>query len=180
MQAWHDGAVPVVIFLVAAVILGGIVVLAIGRGGELARDKVEMPVARDLRTWSDVASYRPPPALLGYHAASTEQALMNIARTIAGRDAEIAWLRSRLSELQPESADHGAELMNGPDADAQIPADADAEDGAPERGLAASERRPDPGSFSAPEGSHASPTAEPPVQAGYWPQVGPAGRSSDE
>ncbi len=39
-KTWHDCAVPVVIFLVAAVILGGIVVVAMGRGGELAREKV--------------------------------------------------------------------------------------------------------------------------------------------
>ena len=103
----------VVIFLVAAVILGGIVVVAMGRGGELARDKVDMPTAVDLRTWSDVARYRPPPALLGYHAATTEQALMMIARSIAERDAEIAWLRGKLAEFQPESAPGGTPIRDG-------------------------------------------------------------------
>ncbi len=105
---------PVVIFLVTAVLLGGIVVVAMGHGGELARDNVEKPGSLDLRTWSDVAGYRPPPALLGYHAASTEQALVMIARSIAERDAEISWLRSRLAELQPESPG-GGEDASGPD-----------------------------------------------------------------
>ena len=108
---------PVVILLAAAVILGGIVVVAMGHGGELARDKVEAPATGDLRSWSDVARYRPPPALLGYHAASTEQALMIIARSIAERDAEISWLRSRLAELQPESAGRSGDVTDAAGSD---------------------------------------------------------------
>ena len=49
-------------------------------------------------------SYRPPAALLGYHAATTERALTLIARTIAERDAEIEWLRKRLAEARPDAA----------------------------------------------------------------------------
>jgi hypothetical protein len=90
--------VPVVIILAAAVILGGVVVVAMGRGGELSRERPELPARSDFRTWSDVAAYRPPPALLGYHAGATEHALSLIARTIAERDAEIDWLRERLAE----------------------------------------------------------------------------------
>ncbi len=95
----------VAIVIVAVVLLGGIVVVAMGRGGELARDASEEPVAADFESWADVASYRPPAALLGYHAGVTERALQLISRLIADRDAEIAWLRSRLHELQQESAD---------------------------------------------------------------------------
>jgi hypothetical protein len=96
--------VPIVICLVAAVILGGVVVVAMGRGGELSRERPELPVRSDFQSWSDVAEYRPPAALLGYHAAATEHALALIARTVAERDAEIDWLRRRLAEFQPESA----------------------------------------------------------------------------
>jgi len=96
--------VSVLIVLAAVVILGGVVVAAMGRGGELSRERPELPARSDFRTWSDVASYRPPPALLGYHAGATEHALSLIARTIAERDAEIDWLRNRLAEvLRPES-----------------------------------------------------------------------------
>jgi hypothetical protein len=95
--------VPVVICLVAAVILGGVVVVAMGRGGELFRERPGLPVRSDFQSWSDVAEYRPPAALLGYHAAATEHALALIARTVAERDAEIDWLRRRLAEFQPES-----------------------------------------------------------------------------
>jgi hypothetical protein len=92
-----------VIFLAAAVILGGVVVVAMGRGGELARGRPRLPARTDLRTWSDVARYRPPAALLGYHAGATEHALALIARTIAERDAEIDWLRQRLAEVVPDA-----------------------------------------------------------------------------
>jgi hypothetical protein len=47
-----------------------------------------------------VASYRPPAALLGYHAGATEYALAQVARLIAERDAEIDLLRRRLAAAQ--------------------------------------------------------------------------------
>jgi hypothetical protein len=96
--------VLVAIVLAAAVILGGIIVVAMGKGGELSRERPELPARADFRSWSDVADYRPPGALLGYHAATTEHALALIARTIAERDAEIDWLRRRLAEAQPSAA----------------------------------------------------------------------------
>jgi hypothetical protein len=94
--------VPVAIILVAVVILVGIVAVAMGRGGELARPARDEPEETDFSSGADVASYRPPAALLGYEARATEHALQRISRTIADRDAEIAWLRLRLRELQPE------------------------------------------------------------------------------
>jgi len=93
--------VPVVIVLAAIAILAGIVVVALGRGGELARDRPAEPGRADFRTWSDVASYRPPGALLGYHAGATEHALRQIAMALAERDAEIDMLRRRLAAVQP-------------------------------------------------------------------------------
>jgi hypothetical protein len=94
--------VSVAIVLVAVVLIGGIVVVAMGRGGEMSREAGDEPSAADFESWADVASYRPPAALLGYHAGVTERALQLISRSIAERDAEIAWLRGRLRELQPE------------------------------------------------------------------------------
>jgi hypothetical protein len=129
----YDGDVPVVIILIAALILGGVVAVAMGRGGELAKNRGDAPRQADFRTWSDVARYRPPAALLGYHAATTEQALSLIARTLAERDAEIAWLRSRLAEAgvgptpdlsaaEPSGAElSGAELSGAAPAGADLP-----------------------------------------------------------
>jgi hypothetical protein len=95
--------VPVVILLLAAgAILGGVIVVAMGHGGEMARYRDPRPTSPDFDSWKDVAGYRPPAALLGYHAGATEHALLTIARVLAERDAEIGWLRDRLSELQPE------------------------------------------------------------------------------
>lgn len=91
---------PVAIVLAAAVILAGVIVVAMGRGGELSRERPELPASTDFLTWSDVAEYRPPGAVFGYHAAAIERALMLIARTIAERDAEIESLRRRLAEAQ--------------------------------------------------------------------------------
>lgn len=105
----------VAIVIAAAVIVGGIIVVAMGKGGELSRERADLPSRADFRSWSDVADYRPPAALMGYHAAATERALALIARTIAERDAEIDWLRRRLAELQPESL---ATAQAGPSAGA--------------------------------------------------------------
>ena len=104
---------PVVIVLVAAVILGGVVVVAMGRGGELGREQPKAHARPDFRTWADVARYRPPAALLGYHAGATEHALSLIARTIAERDAEIDWLRNRLAEVAREQAASGEQGSDG-------------------------------------------------------------------
>jgi hypothetical protein len=100
--------VIVAIVIAAAVIIGGIIVVAMGRGGEMSIERPELPGRTDFRSASDVADYRPPGALIGYSAVATEHALALIARTIAERDAEIDWLRRRLAELQPES--HGDAL----------------------------------------------------------------------
>jgi hypothetical protein len=117
--------VPVVIILAALAILGGIVVVAMGRGGELARQAVDEPSVADFETGADVAQYRPPPALLGYHAGATEYALLLAGRALADRDAEIAWLRSRLSELQPEGERQDGELRDLPNPDSVAAAPGD-------------------------------------------------------
>jgi hypothetical protein len=96
--------VSLAIVLVAIVLIGGTVLVATGRGGELARGTSEDPAWPDFESWSDVARYRPPPALLGYQPRATHHALHLISRLIAERDAEIAWLRERLRELQPETS----------------------------------------------------------------------------
>jgi hypothetical protein len=102
------------IVLVAIVLLGGVVVVATGRGGEMARETRDDPSAQDFESWADVAQYRPPGALLGYNAAATDRALLLISRLIAERDAEIAWLRERLRAAQPGGErEHGTLIGPG-------------------------------------------------------------------
>jgi hypothetical protein len=117
--------VLVAIILAAAVIIGGVIVVAMGRGGELARERPDAPASADFRTWSDVAQYRPPAALLGYHARATEHALSLIARTIAERDAEIEWLRQRLVEVRPGLRPYSSDVIGSTSADEAGSASAD-------------------------------------------------------
>lgn len=93
----------IVIAIAAVVIIGGIIVVAAGRGGELARDQPDPQPEPDWGTGAEVANYRPPAALLGYQPEATEHAFAQLGRAIAERDEEITWLRGRLAELQPET-----------------------------------------------------------------------------
>jgi hypothetical protein len=104
-----------VIVIAAIVILAGVVVVALGRGGELARDRPPEPAVSDFRTWYDVAAYRPPAALLGYDAAATEHALAEIAQAMAKRDAEIKVLRSRLAAAELPADPQWQTTLDGAD-----------------------------------------------------------------
>jgi hypothetical protein len=96
--------VPVVLLIVAAVILGGVVVVAIGRGGELARFPADvLPFEAEIVTAADVVLLRPPTALFGYNRQVTDDVLSAIARTITERDVEIATLRRQLAALRSSS-----------------------------------------------------------------------------
>jgi hypothetical protein len=100
---------PVVLVLAAVAILAGAVAVAMGRGGELA-----LPVpdsaryGRELVTASDLATFRPPAAFLGYSAQATDEALRRIARVIAERDTELAMLRHELAVLRARQFQSGA------------------------------------------------------------------------
>jgi hypothetical protein len=104
----------VVLLIAAAVILAGVVVAAIGRGGELARFPADVrPFEAEIVTAADVVLLRPPSALFGYNRQVSDDVLSAIARTITERDVEIATLRRQLAELQapppaPSAWDHPA------------------------------------------------------------------------
>ena len=99
-------SVYLVLLLAAAAILGGVVVVAMGRGGEIAafrRDRpVELPA---IRTPADIASLRLPIGLFGYQVRATADALTAIANLLADRDYEIATLRGELWRLGPGRAE---------------------------------------------------------------------------
>jgi hypothetical protein len=93
--------VPVILLLAAAVILGCVVLAALGRAGEMAAFPSDTPPLRvDELTAADVALLRPPLALWGYNVSATEEALGVIARSVTERDVEIATLRRQLAELR--------------------------------------------------------------------------------
>jgi hypothetical protein len=90
--------VYVVLLLAAVAVLAGVVVVAMGRGGEIATFARDLPDARfRLRTPSDVAALGLPLALFGYQERTTRDALASVAQMIADRDAEINRLRAELA-----------------------------------------------------------------------------------
>jgi hypothetical protein len=89
---------PVVLLTAALAILVGVVVVAIGRGGELTMFRPDVPpYPVPLSTAAQVAAFRPPPAFLGYNAQATDDALHRVALAVAQRDAELARLRGELA-----------------------------------------------------------------------------------
>ena len=94
--------VPVLLFLAGAVILVGVVGVAMGRGGEMAEFAGDYlpPTLDDVVTAADVASVRPPSALWGYNVQVTDEAFSRIAQVVTERDVEIAVLRQQLADLR--------------------------------------------------------------------------------
>ena len=89
------------LLVAAAAILGGVVVAALGRAGEMATFAGDTaPIELDEVSATDVALLRPPMSLWGYNAQATEDALRVIARSVTARDVEIATLRRELADLQ--------------------------------------------------------------------------------
>ena len=95
--------VPVLILVAAVVILAGVVVVASGRGGEIAPEYPDYPPI-DLGpvTAADVALLRPPSAAWGYNMRVTDEALETIARAVTERDIKIAELQQQLDDLRGE------------------------------------------------------------------------------
>jgi hypothetical protein len=90
-----------VLLVAAAVILGGVVVAALGRAGEMTTFAGDTaPIELDEVSATDVALLRPPMSLWGYNAQATEDALRVIAGSMTARDVEIATLRRELADLQ--------------------------------------------------------------------------------
>ena len=94
--------VPVLLLLAGAVILAGVVAVAMGHGGEMAEFPSDYvpPTLGDLLTATDVAMLRPPAALWGYNTQVTDEALSRIAQIVTEREVEIAVLRQQLAELR--------------------------------------------------------------------------------
>ncbi len=89
----------------AVVVVVGVILVAMGRGGEMARPGPDMrPLDTDIVTAADVALLRPPTALWGYDMRATDEALNKVARTVTERDVEIATLRRQLAEMRAAAA----------------------------------------------------------------------------
>jgi hypothetical protein len=99
--------VLILLLLAAAVILAGVVSVAMGHGGEMAEFAMDY-LPPDLVTAADTVLLRPPSALWGYNVQVTDEALNRIAQVITERDVEIAVLRQQLAELRSATGSHPA------------------------------------------------------------------------
>ncbi len=93
--------VPVLMVAVIVAILAGVVIVATGRGGEMAHfpNDYAPPEFGPLAA-TDVALFRPPSALWGYHMQATDEALSGIALVLSERDVRIASLERQLADLR--------------------------------------------------------------------------------
>ncbi len=92
---------PVILLLAAAAVLGGVILVALGRGGEMASFPADYaPLDLEHVTAADVALLQPPRGLWGYSAPVTEEALQVIAQAVSDRDVEIERLRQQLAEAR--------------------------------------------------------------------------------
>jgi hypothetical protein len=162
--------VPVVLLVAAAAIGIGMIVVAVGRGGEMTEFSPDVrPLDTDITTAADVALLRPPLALWGYDKRSTDEALNLVARTVTERDVEIATLRRQIADLQsaqdapsarptdpPAHLDAFWEPRAFPGADAREP------------GAAVTLGQPDPGSLASPLVRGEASPAPPPVETQPW------------
>lgn len=104
-----------VLLAAAIAILVGVVVVAMGRGGEIAPGYRDVPVRLPrIRSAADLAMLRLPVGLLGYQQQAADAALDAAARLIAEQEAEIARLRAQARLLSRRGA--GAEARGTFDA----------------------------------------------------------------
>lgn len=121
---WHHLVVYFVLLAAAIAILAGVVVVAMGRGGEIAQSHRDAPMRPPrIRTAADLAMLRLPVGLFGYQEEATDAALDAAARLIAEQQAEIARLRAEAWRLRPPDAEADARRQGGtrpdaPEADA--------------------------------------------------------------
>src|SRR5579884_53578 len=103
MLCAHDtiGHMPVVMLAAAGAVLIGVIVVALGRGGELAYFQADyFPLKLEQVSATDVALFRPPMALWGYNAQATDEALNRIATALTQRDIEISALQQQVADLK--------------------------------------------------------------------------------
>ncbi|MBB5133942.1 hypothetical protein HNP84_003668 [Thermocatellispora tengchongensis] len=93
----------VVLALAALAIVAGVVLVAMGRGGELTEfppdvPPLDLPDAGQLAA-VDFMALQLPVSLVGYHTQSVDETLRRAAGAISARDTKIAVLEQRVTEL---------------------------------------------------------------------------------
>ncbi|MFD2348964.1 hypothetical protein ACFSTC_05480 [Nonomuraea ferruginea] len=93
----------VILAIAALAILAGVVLVSLGKGGELTEfppdvPPLNLPEAGNLAA-VDVLALQLPVNLIGYHTQSVDESLRRMANAISARDTRIAILEQRVSEL---------------------------------------------------------------------------------
>jgi hypothetical protein len=102
--SWHDFTVPVLMVIAIIVILGGVVFVATGRGGEMSAERNDyLPLDLGPVSATDVALLRPPTGVWGYNIQATDEAMEQVAESIRERDVRIVALEQLVTDL---SRDH--------------------------------------------------------------------------
>ncbi|MFI6598819.1 hypothetical protein ACIBHX_21395 [Nonomuraea sp. NPDC050536] len=93
----------VVLAIAALAILAGVVLVSLGRGGELTEFPPDVPPldlpAPGQLTAVDFMALQLPVNLVGYHTQTVDETLRRAASAISARDTRIAVLEQRVSEL---------------------------------------------------------------------------------
>lgn len=98
----------VVILIAGIVVLAAVVLLAVGRGGELSVERSDYaPLDLGPVSATDVVLLRPPTALWGYNVHATDEAFEQIADSIRERDVRIVALEQLVSDLSRERPTYG-------------------------------------------------------------------------
>jgi hypothetical protein len=96
--------VTITVALAALAVLGAIVVVAVGGGGELSTEHPDHPPLslpwRRAAGGTDAALLRLPLGLWGYHKQITDEALERFAHELTERDTRIAVLEQELAEAR--------------------------------------------------------------------------------
>ena len=169
-----------VLVVAAAVIVVGMIVVAVGRGGEMTEFSPDLPpLETEIATAADVALLQLPiaPVVLGgYHKSYTDEVLNLVARAVTERDVEIATLRRQIADMQSardapsagptDPAAHldaiwGSRTFPGADAAA-------GPDDVREPGAAVPLGQPDPGSPAQPLVRREASPAPPPAETQPW------------
>jgi hypothetical protein len=87
------------------VILAAVVLVALGRGGELSAERTDfVPLELGPVTATDIVLLRPPTALWGYSMQATDEAMTRIAESIRERDVRIVALEQLVTDLSQDHA----------------------------------------------------------------------------
>jgi hypothetical protein len=103
--SWHDFPVPVLLVIAILVVLGAVVFLAMGRGGEMSVERNDyLPLDLGPVSATDVALLRPPTGLWGYNIQATDEAMEQVAESIRERDVRIVALEQLVTDLSRDHA----------------------------------------------------------------------------